>query len=63
VDASGDLTQFFDCAGQPFDGPGQLRLEINQFGWHRGLRGSEVEGQGHQPLLGAVVEIPLDPAA
>jgi len=60
VDAAGDLTQLVQRAGRLGDGVVELRAELAR---QRGLRQAQPQRQGDKPLLGAVVQIPLDPAA
>jgi hypothetical protein len=40
----------------------EVRLEFGKLRRDRGLRAAQLEGERHEPLLGAVVEIALDPA-
>ena len=47
-------------AGQFRDHLGELLVECSQFGWHRCLRGTELESQRDQPLLRTVVQIAFD---
>ena len=37
--------------------------ELAELGRHRGLRRAQLQRQRDQPLLGAVVQVPLDPPA
>jgi hypothetical protein len=63
VDAARQLAQLLKGAGQAVGDPGQLRPELGPLGRHGRLGGAEVQHQRDQPLLGAVVQVALDPPA
>jgi hypothetical protein len=42
--------------------PSDVGEQVRQFGRDRRRERSQLERQGHQPLLRAVVQIPLDPS-
>ena len=60
MDAAGDLGQLLQRAGCLGDGLIELPAE---FGRHLGLRRAQLQRQRDQPLLGAIVQVPLDPPA
>ena len=60
VDAAGDLAQFLGRGGGLGDGAVQARIEVAELGRHGRLRGAQLQGQGDQPLLGAVVQVAFD---
>jgi hypothetical protein len=62
VDAPRDLLQILDRTGQTAGSMGDLPLERRKLGRHRGLLGAQLERQRDEPLLGAVVQVTLDPA-
>jgi hypothetical protein len=62
MDAAGVLAQFVEGAGQPGAHPPQIRAQVGQVSWHGGLRHPQLQGQRDQALLGAVVQVTLDPA-
>jgi hypothetical protein len=59
VDAAGGLAQLLQRAGGLGDSTVELRA---QFG-RRGLRRAQLQREGDEALLSAVVQVPLDPAA
>ena len=63
MDPPRDLLQVLHGAGQARRHLRQLRPELDQLGGHRGLGAAQVEGEGDETLLRAVVEIALDAAA
>ena len=63
MDAAGEVAQFLEGGGQPVDDATELGRQLAGGGWHRRLRGTQLQRQRDQVLLGAVVEVALDPAA
>ena len=63
VQALGDLAQFLQHSRQPGGSPVQLLHRHTGPGRCRRLRGPQLEGERDQVLLGAVVQVTLDPAA
>ena len=62
VDAAGQLAQLVQRAGRLADQRVQLRRQLVGLGRHRRLRRAQAQGEGDQPLLGAVVQVALDAA-
>ena len=63
MDAAGQFAQLVQRAGRLADQRVQLLGQLVDLGWYRRLRQAQPQGQRDQPLLGAVVQIPLDAAA
>jgi hypothetical protein len=63
MNPSRQLPQVVQDAVQTLRRPRQLRSRLSRVGKLRGLRSSQLQHQRHQPLLDAVVQIALDPAA
>ena len=63
MDAPRQLPQVVQGAGEAVGDPVQLPPELGLGGRHGRLRGPQVKHQGDQPLLGAVVQVALDPPA
>jgi hypothetical protein len=63
VQAAGDLAQLIQHAGQPGGHALQLLHQLTGSGRCGRLRGPQLQAKGDQPLLGAVVQVTLDPAA
>ena len=61
MDAAGGLAQLLQRAGGLRDGAGKLRAQLAWFGRGGRLRRAQVQGEGDEPLLGAVVQVPFDP--
>ena len=60
----GEVAQFLEYAVRLLDRLGERRLpEGVAVGLRAGAGEPDVIGQGQEPLLGAVVEVPLEPAA
>ncbi len=59
---TGDLTQLIQHADDLGGRGVQLRGQLAGLRRHRRLRRAHVQGQGDQPLLGAIVQVALDPA-
>ena len=63
VNPSGDLLQVLHHVAEALGSAGQLFPELRQFGRHHGLRGTQVQPERHETLLGAVVQVAFDAAA
>ena len=63
VDAARDLAQLVQRAGHPGDGAVKLRGELGELRRHGRLCPAQLQRQRDEPLLGSVVQVPLDPAA
>jgi hypothetical protein len=61
VNAVGDLSQLFEDAGQLLGHMRQLAFELPELRRHRPLQRTQLEPERDEPLLGAVVQITLDP--
>jgi hypothetical protein len=63
VDAARQLPQLLQGAGEAVGHPGQLGPQLGPLGRHRRLGGPQIKHQRDQPLLGAIVQVALDPPA
>ena len=63
MQAAGDLAQFLQHVVQPGDHSVELLRQLAGPGRRGRLCGAQVQGEGDQALLGAVVQVALDTAA
>ena len=63
MEAAGDLAQLLQHAGHLRDHALQPLSQLASPGRHVRLRGPQLQGKRDQPLLGAVVQVALDPPA
>jgi hypothetical protein len=63
MDSPGYFLELPDCLGQAPRRAVQLNFESGGLRGYRCLDSAELKAQGHEPLLGPVVEISLDPTA
>jgi hypothetical protein len=56
-----NLLQFFQHRGQTVGNVRQLALELAELRRHRHLHRAQLQPERDEPLLGAVVQIALDP--
>ena len=63
MDAAGDLAQLVQRAGRPGGGPAELRRQLAGPGGTAAWAAAQPQGESDQPLLGAVVQVPLDAPA
>jgi hypothetical protein len=62
VDAARELAQLLDRPVQLVGDPADLPLQLGQLRGHGGLGQAQLEAERDQSLLGAVVQVALDPA-
>ena len=60
MDAARDLAQLVQRAGRSGGSAVEFRAQLPELGRHRGPRRAQLQRQRNQPLLGAIVQVPLD---
>ena len=60
MNAAGELAQLVERRQQRFGDPGHPGLQLRLVPGYGALGGPQFQHQGHQPLLGAVVQVTLD---